>query len=85
MEVVVTVPSQDQPGAVVVALEGVVQSMPPGAQVDPPVVLEAAQTEVGPAGGSSSVAVVPHRVRREPPPAPLSGGSRSLVRGELPL
>ena len=31
VEVVVTVPSQDQPGMVVVALEGVVQSAPPGA------------------------------------------------------
>ena len=41
VEVVVTTPSQDQPGVVMVALEGVVQSMPPGAQVDPPVALEA--------------------------------------------
>ena len=80
-----TAPSQDQPGAVVVALEGVVQSMPPGAQIDPPVALEAAQTEVGLAGGSSSVVVVPHRVRREPPPAPLSRGSRSPAWGEPPL
>ena len=56
--------SQDQPGTVVVALEGVVQSAPSGAQVDPPVVLEAAQTGEGPVGGSSSMAVVPHRVRR---------------------
>ena len=47
--------------------------------------LEAAQMEEGPVGGSSSVAVVPHRVRREPPLAPLSGGSRSPVRGEPPL
>ena len=31
VEVVVTAPSQDQPGAAVVALEGVVQSAPPGA------------------------------------------------------
>ena len=53
--------------------------------MDPPVVLEAAQTEVGPAGGSSSAAVVPHRVRREPPLAPLSGGSHSPTRGEPPL
>ena len=74
VEAVVTAPSQDQPGAVVVALEGVVQSVPLGAQMDPPVALEATQTEVGPAGGSSIAAVVPHRVRREPPPAPLSGG-----------
>ena len=80
-----TAPSQDQPGAVVVALEGVVQFAPPGAQVDPPVALEAAQTEEDPVGGSSSAAVVPHRVRREPPPAPLSGGSRSPAWGEPPL
>ena len=85
VEVVMTAPSQDQPGAVVGALEGIVQSVPPGAQVDPPVALEAAQTEVGPAGGSSSAAVVPHRVRREPPPAPLSGGSLSPAWGEPPL
>ena len=63
VEVVVTSPSQDQPGVIVVAPEGVVQSAPPGAQVDPPVVLEAAQTEEGPAGGSSSTAVVPLRTR----------------------
>ena len=31
VEVVMTVPSQDQPGTVVVAPEGVVQSAPPGA------------------------------------------------------
>ena len=42
VEVVVTAPSQDQPSAAVVVLEGVVQSAPPGAQVDPPVALEAA-------------------------------------------
>jgi len=29
--------------------------------------------------------VVPHRVRREPPLAPLSGGDRSPARGEPPL
>ena len=48
VEVVVTAPSQDQPGAVVVAPKGVVQSAPPGAQVDPPMALEAAQTGEGP-------------------------------------
>ena len=85
VEVVVTAPSQDQPGAVVVAPEGVVQSAPPGAQVDPSVALEVAQMEEDPVGGSSSAVVVPHRVRREPPPAPLSGGSRSPARGKLPL
>ena len=31
------------------------------------------------------MAVVSHRVRREAPPASLSGGSRSPVRGEPPL
>ena len=71
VEVVVTAPSLDLPGAAMVVLEGVVQSAPPGAQVDPPVALEAAQMEEGPVGGSSSTVVVPHRVRREPPPAPL--------------
>ena len=85
VEVVVTTLSQDQPGAAVVALEGVVQSTPPGAQVDPSVALEAAQMEEGPVEGFSSAAVVPHRVRREPPPAPLSGGDRSPAWGEPPL
>ncbi|XP_066373666.1 uncharacterized protein [Miscanthus floridulus] len=41
--------------------------------------------EEGPVGGSSSAAVVPHRVRREPPPAPLLGGSRSPTWGQPPL
>ena len=82
VEVVMTAPSQDQPGAVVVAPEGVVQSTSPGAQVDPPVALEAAQMEEDLVGGSLGImAVVPHRVRREPPPAPLLGGSRSTTRG----
>ena len=44
--------------------------------------LEAAQMEEGLVGGSSSAAVVPDRVRREKPLAPLSGGSRSPARGE---
>ena len=68
-----------------VVLEGAMQSAPPEAQVDPPVMLEAAQVEEGPVGGSSSMAVVSHRVRREPPLAPLSGGSRSPAREEPPL
>ena len=42
VEVVVTAPSLDQPGMAVIAHEGVVQSAPPGAQVDPPMALEAA-------------------------------------------
>ena len=84
-EVVATALSQAQPDAATVVLEGAAQSVPPGAQVDPPMTLEAAQMEEGPVGWSSSVAVVPHRVRREPPPAPLSGGSRSPMRGEPPL
>ena len=82
---VVAEQSQAQPDAATVVLEGAVQSVPPEAQVDPPMTLEATQVEEGPVGGSSSVAVVPHRVRREPPPAPLSGGSRSPARGEPPL
>ena len=68
-----TAPGLDQPGTAAVAHEDVVQSAPPGAQVDPPMALEADQMEEGPVGGSSSAAVVPHRVRREPLPAPLSG------------
>ena len=51
--------------------------------------LEAAQMEEGPVEGSSSVAVVPHRVRREPPPGPFvrrkplprAGGATALVDG----
>ena len=42
VEVVVTAPSQDQPGAAAAVLEDAVQSAPPGAQVDPPMMLEAA-------------------------------------------
>ena len=68
-----------------VALEGVVQSAPSAAQVDPPVALEVAQMEEDPVGGSSSVALVPHRVRKELPLAPLSRGSHSPARGEPPL
>ena len=71
-----------------VALEGVVQSAPLEAQVDPFVALEAAQMEEGPIGGSSSTAVVPHRVRREPPQplcqeeaAPPHGGAAAPVDG----
>jgi len=46
---------------------------------------EAGRIEVDTAGGSSGVVVVAHRTRREPPPAPLSGGVRSPARGEPPL
>ena len=42
VEVVVTMPSQGQPGAAAAVLEDAVQSAPPGAQVDPPMMLEAA-------------------------------------------
>ena len=45
---VVAEQSQAQPDAATVVLEGVVQSMPPRAQVDPPMTLEAAQVEEGP-------------------------------------
>ena len=81
VEAVMTVPSLDQPGTAVVAHEDVVQSAPSEAQVDPPVALEVAQMEEGPVGGSLIAVVVLHRVRREPPPAPLSGGDRSPARG----
>ena len=53
--------------------------------MDPPVVLEAAQMEEDPIGGSSGVVAVVWRTRRESPSAPLSGGSRSPARGEPPL
>ena len=66
-------------------LEGAVQSVPPGAQVDPPVALEAAQMEEDPVGGSSSIMAVVRRTRRELPLAPLSGGSRSPTWGVPPL
>ena len=82
---VVAEQSQAQPNAATVVLEGAVQSVPPGAQVDPPMMLEAAQMEESSVEGSSSMAVVPHRVKREPPPALLSGGSGSPVQGEPPL
>ena len=82
---VVAEQSQAQPDAATVVLEGAVQSAPPEDQVDPPMTLEATQVEEGSVLGSLSVVVVPHRVRREPPLAPLSGGSRSPVRGEPPL
>ena len=42
VEVVVTAPSQDQPGTATAVLEDAVQSAPPGAQVDPPMMFEAA-------------------------------------------
>ena len=45
---VVAEQSQAQPDAATVVLEGAVQSVPPGAQVDPPMTLEAAQVEEGP-------------------------------------
>ena len=41
--------------------------------------------EEDPVGGSSGIVVVVQRTRRESPPAPLSGGSRSPARGEPPL
>ena len=80
VEVIVTTPSQDQSGAAMVVLEGVVLSAPSG-----PVALEAAPMEEDPIGGSSGIVVVVRRTRRESPPAPLSGGSRSPAWGEPPL
>ena len=42
VKVIVTAPSQDQPGTATAVLEDAVQSAPPGAQVDPPMMFEAA-------------------------------------------
>ena len=47
--------------------------------------LEVGLMEEDMAGGSLGVVTVVGRTRREPPLALLSGGSRSLVRGELLL
>ena len=69
-------------GVTTVASEGVTRSAP---LVDPPVVLEAAQREEDPVGGSSGVVAEVRRTRRESPPTPLSGGSRSPTWGEPPL
>jgi len=41
--------------------------------------------EEDPIGGSSGVVAAVRRTRRESPPAPLSGGSRSPTQGEPPL
>ena len=82
VEVAAAVPSQAGLDVAVMASEGVAQSMPPAAQA---VADEAGWMEANMAGGSSGVVVVPRRIRREPPLAPLSGGSRSPVRGEPPL
>ena len=82
VEVTVATTSPAGLGVTTVASEGVTGSAPP---VDPPVALEAAQMEEDPVGGSSGVVEVVWRTRRESPPAPLSGGSRSPVRGEPPL
>ena len=82
MEVATTVPSPAELDVAVMASKGVAQSMPPAA---PAMVDEADRMEADMAGGSSGVVVVPRRIRREPPLAPLSGGSRSPVRGEPPL
>ena len=56
--------------------------MPPAAQATAP---EAGRTEGDTAEGSSGVVVVVRRTRRESPPAPLLGSSRSPARGEPPL
>ena len=82
MEVAAAVPSPAGLDVAMMASVGVAQSMPSAAQ---PVADEAGRMEADMAGGSSGVVVVSHRIRREPPLAPLSGGSRSPVRGEPPL
>jgi len=82
VEMATTTPSPVGLDVAVLASEGMEQSVPPAAPV---VVDEAGRIEVDTAGGSSGVVVVAHRTRREPPPAPLSGGVRSPARGEPPL
>ena len=77
-----TTPSLAELDVAVMASKGVAQSMPPAA---PAVADEADRMEADMAEGSSGVVVVPCRIRREPSPAPLSGGSRSPMRGEPPL
>jgi len=52
VEALVTAPSLDQPGTAVVAHEGIVQSTPPEARVDPPMALDVAQMEEDPVRGS---------------------------------
>ena len=82
VEVAATAPSPTELDVAVMAPDGVAQSMPPAAQA---VADEAGWMEANMAGGSSGVVVVPRRIRREPPPAPLSEGSHSPVLGEPPL
>ena len=82
VEMAMTTPSPVGLDVAALASEGMEQSVPPAAPV---VVDEAGRTEVDTAGGSSGIVVVAHRTRREPPPAPLSGGVRSPARGEPPL
>ena len=82
VEMATTTPSPVGLDVAALASEGMEQSVPPAAPV---VVDEAGRIEVDTAGGSSGVVVVAHRTRREPPPAPLSGGVRSPARGEPPL
>jgi len=82
VEVAATAPSPVELDVAVMASEGVAQSMPPASLA---VADEVDRMEADVARGSSGMVVVLRRIRREPPPAPLSGGSRSPVRGEPPL
>ena len=68
--------------AAMVASKGVAQSVPPAAQAAAP---EMGQMEEGMDGGSLGAVAVVERTRRRSPPALLSGGSRSPMRGDLLL
>jgi len=82
LETIAATTSPTRLGVAMVVSEGVTGSAP---SVDPPMALEVAQMEEDPVGGSSSIVVAVRRTRRESPPTPLSGGSRSPARGEPPL
>ena len=77
-----TATSPAQLDVAMVAFEGASQSMPPMAQATAP---EEGRTEGDTAEGSLGIVVVVERTSGGSPSALMSGGSRSLARGELPL
>ena len=81
-EVATTATSPVGLDAAMVAFEGVAQSAPPAAQAAVP---GAVKMEEDMARGSLGVVAVVERTRRRSPPALLSGGSRSPMRGDLLL
>ena len=68
--------------AAMVASKGVTQSVPPATQAT---VLEVGRMEEDMTGGSPGIMAVVERTHRWSPPALLTRGSRSPVRGEPPL